>query len=316
MEKMIIGNSDIETTPIGVGTMPWSNSSMWGYGSKLGLEAARKAFQASLEAGVDFFDTAEIYGFGQSERVLGKLVRAAGRRIFVATKYAPMPWRFTRGQVRRALEKSLERLGLEQVDLYQVHFPGGWIKIETLMEALADAVEAGLTRTVGVSNYNLEQMQRAHAALAKRGIALVSNQVEYSLTQQSPRTNGLLDACQELGITLIAYSPLGRGALTGKYRPGREPKDARRFYGQFKQDQLEILVPLLEAMDEIGHAHRDKSAAQVALNWLARQPNVFPIPGAKDACQAQENAAAIDWMMSDEEAQRLDELSAPFRSAS
>jgi len=287
---------------------------MWGYGSKLGVEEAGKAFHASLEAGIDFFDTAEIYGFGQSERVLGELVNAAGRRIYVATKYAPMPWRFTRGQVRRALEKSLERLGLEQVDLYQVHFPGGWIKIETLMDALADAVEAGLTRTIGVSNYNLEQMRRAHAALEKRGLPLTSNQVEYSLIQQSPRTSGLLEACQEMDITLIAYSPLGRGALTGKYRPGKAPQDARRFYGQFKQDQLEKLGPLLEAMDEIGREHGDKSEAQVALNWLVRQPNVFSIPGAKNASQAQDNAAAIDWMMSDEEARRLDDISAPFRS--
>jgi aryl-alcohol dehydrogenase-like predicted oxidoreductase len=183
------------------------------------------------------------------------------------------------------------------------------------MDALADAVEAGLTRYIGVSNYNLEQMRRAHAALAKRGIPLVSNQVEYSLVQQSPRINGLLEACQEMDITLIAYSPLGRGALTGKYRPGRAPQDARRYYGQFKQDKLEQLAPLLDAMDEIGQAHGGKSVAQVALNWLARQPNVFPIPGAKNARQAQDNAAAIDWRMSDEEAQRLDERSAPFRSA-
>jgi aryl-alcohol dehydrogenase-like predicted oxidoreductase len=309
MEKLIIGKSNIETTPVGVGTMPWSNSSMWGYGSKLGLEEARTAFQASLEAGVDFFDSAEIYGFGQSERVLGKLVGTTSQPVYVASKYAPMPWRFTNSQVRGALEKSLDRLGLDHLDLYQVHFPGGWIKIENLMEALADAVEAGLTRYIGVSNYNLEQMRRAHAALAKRGIPLVSNQVEYSLVQQAPRTNGLLEACQEMDITLIAYSPLGRGALTGKYRPGKAPQDARRFYGQFKQDKLEQLAPLLDAMEEIGQANGGKSVAQVALNWLARQPNVFPIPGAKNAHQAQDNAAAIDWTMSDEEAQRLEDLS-------
>jgi aryl-alcohol dehydrogenase-like predicted oxidoreductase len=313
MEKISFGKTEIKTTPIGVGTMPWSNSKMWGYGSKLGPEAAGAAFQASLEAGVDFFDTAEIYGWGQSERILGKLLGSTEQPVYVATKYAPLPWRFTRSQVRRALEKSLERLGLEYVDLYQVHFPGGLIKIEALMDALADVVEAGLTRYIGVSNYNLEQMQRAQAALAKRGVALVSNQVEYSLVQQSPRASGLLEVCQEMGITLIAYSPLGRGALTGKYRPGSPPKDARRFYGHFKQERLEALLPLLEAMDQIGHAHGGKSAAQVALNWLARQPNVFPIPGAKNARQARENAAAIDWTMSAEEAQRLDELSAPFR---
>jgi aryl-alcohol dehydrogenase-like predicted oxidoreductase len=313
MQKLRIGKSDIETTAIGVGTMPWSNSSMWGYGSKLGLEEAGEAFKASLEAGIDFFDSAEIYGFGQSERVLGELVGGTDQKVYVASKYAPMPWRFTSGHVRRALEKSLDRLGLEHLDLYQVHFPGGWIGIETLLEALADAVKAGLTRYIGVSNYNLEQMRRAHAALAKRGIPLVSNQVEYSLVQQSPRTNGLLQACQEMDITLIAYSPLGRGALTGKYRPGKAPQDSRRFYGQFKQDKLEQLAPLLDAMEEIGEAHGGASTAQVALNWLARQPNVFPIPGAKNARQAQDNAAAIDWRMSNEEAGRVDDLSTTFR---
>ena len=157
-------------------------------------------------------------------------------------------------------------------------------------------------------------MRRAHAHLAKRGIPLVSNQVEYSLIHRSPAADGILDACTELNVTLIAYSPLGRGVLSGKYRPGASVQDVRRFYRQFGGDQLEKIMPIIAVLEEIGGAH-DKSPAQVTLNWLARQPHVLPISGVKNARQAESNASAIGWEMSAAESARLDEVSLSFHRA-
>jgi len=313
MEQIRIGTSDLSVGRMGVGAMPWSDSRAFGFGSRLGLAEARSAFEACIAAGMTLFDTAEIYGFGKSERILGELVRGESRPTCVATKFAPYPWRLARGSVLAALKRSLGRLGLERVDLYQIHFPSPWSGIRRLMEGLADAVEAGLARHVGVSNFSVDQMREAHAALAARGVPLVSNQVEYSLVKRSPETNGVLETCRELDVTLIAYSPLGRGVLSGKYRPGAGPADMRRRSAVFREERLERIMPLVDAMREIGAAYGGRSPAQVALNWLARQSHVLPIPGAKTPSQAQDNADAVDWMMSDEESGRLDELTREFR---
>jgi len=163
---------------------------------------------------------------------------------------------------------------------------------------------------VGVSNYNAGQTRRAHAALAERGIPLVSNQVNYSLLHRSPEANGTLDTCRELGITLIAYTPLASGALTGKYRPGgRKPQATRRVMSAYRK--LESVMPVIEDLERIGRSH-DRSPAQVALNWLARQENVLPIPGAKNAQQAQDNARSIDFEISEQEAEQLDIATRPW----
>ena len=310
MEQIRIGNSDMVVSRMGVGTMAWSNSKRWGYGADLGRQDVEAAFKISAANGPVLFDSAEIYGFGQSERILGELIQGNHEPLYVATKYAPLPWRFNRRSVTKAIDKSLGRLGLNQVDLYQVHFPRGWIKIEVLMSALADAVEAGKIRHIGVSNYSADQMNRAQSALADRGLALVSNQVEYSLINRKVEFNNVLERCRELGVTLIAYSPLGRGVLSGKYTPGKSARDMRRYYAHFKDKELASFQPLINALREIGQAHGDKSPAQVSLNWLARQPGILPIPGAKDEQQAQDNAAAINWQMSEEEASRLSQISA------
>jgi aryl-alcohol dehydrogenase-like predicted oxidoreductase len=310
MEQIRIGNSDMVVSRMGVGTMAWSNSKRWGYGADLGRQDVEAAYKVSAANGPVLFDSAEIYGFGQSERILGALIQGNQKPLYVATKYAPMPWRFNRRGVMKAIDKSLDRLGVKQIDLYQVHFPGGWLKIERLMNALAGAVEAGKIRHIGVSNYSADQMNRAQSALANRGLSLVSNQVEYSLINREVEFNNVFERCRELGVTLIAYSPLGRGILSGKYSPGKSTTDMRRHYGQFKDKKLASFRPLIDALREIGQAHGDKSPAQVSLNWLARQPGILPIPGAKSEQQAQDNAAAITWQMSEEEASQLSQISA------
>jgi aryl-alcohol dehydrogenase-like predicted oxidoreductase len=309
MDMIHIGRSDLVVPRLGVGAMTWSDSPGREAAQVQPQTEAAGAFHESVAAGVRFFDTAEIYGWGSSERVVGSLVRSEPERVVIASKYAPLPNRFSARSVSRALEASLERLGMESLDLYQVHFPFSWLGVEGLMGALADAVAAGKIRYVGVSNYSAAQMRRAHEALARRGVPLVSNQVEYSLVRRDPERNGVLAACRELEITLIAYSPLGRGLLTGKYRPGSNVRDGRRFYRQFRGRNLARLMPLVAALEEIGQENGGKTPAQVALNWLMRQPEVLPIPGARNAKQARQNAGATGWEMTPEEAGRLDRLS-------
>ena len=242
LNSVQLGRDGSEVRPLGVGTNSWNERT---------FEGAREAFSASLDAGITLIDTAEVYGRGESERVIGRLLSESGRSAAVATKFAPLPLRLSEGSLRRALAASLGRLELASVDLYQVHWPFTFVRIETLMRRLAHEVAAGRVRGVGVSNYGATQMRRAHAALAEAGIPLVSNQVNYSLLHRAPETNGVLYACRELGTTLIAYTPLASGALTGKYRPdGRRPTGVRRHMGAFRN--LEQVMPVVEELGKIG----------------------------------------------------------------
>ena len=303
LPDMPLGSTDVLLRPLGVGTNSWGDEA----GEEVGATNPAAAVEAAIASGVNLFDTAEIYNRGASERALGRAFAGSEASAFVATKFAPLPWRLTSAALSSALDASLRRLQRETVDLYQIHFPFTLLRIPSLMNRLADAVEAGRVRYAGVSNYSASQMRTAHSALARRGVPLVSNQVNYSLLNRQPERNGLLEACRELDVTLIAYFPLASGMLTGKYRTGgQQATGFRRFSGNFRH--AERLEPLLQALDEIGQTH-GRTLGQVAINWLARQDNVLPIPGARHARQAQENAGAIDFAISDAEAARLSELS-------
>ena len=303
-----LGRSDIFISPMGVGTLAWGNK-MWGYGKGDYTDAdLRDAFKISLEAGINFFDTAELYGFGRSEKILGGFLKtevvSKEKPIIVATKFFPFPFRLNRQCLQKALRRSLIRLELNSVDLYQVHWPLPPIPIETWMEGLAQAISLGLTRTAGVSNFNPQQMRRAHTALAQRGIQMVSNQVKYSLLDRQVERNGLMALCQELGITLIAYSPLEMGMLTGKYTPSNRPTGNRR--QRYSSTYLEQIQPLINLMREIGQSYAGKTPAQVALNWTICKGTV-PIPGAKNKRQAQENIGALGWQLTKQELISLEE---------
>jgi aryl-alcohol dehydrogenase-like predicted oxidoreductase len=180
------------------------------------------------------------------------------------------------------------------------------------MGSMADAVEAGKVRAIGVSNYSAAQVRIAHAALAERGIPLASNQVEYSLLHRAPEVNGVLDACRELGITLIAYQSLAMGVLTGKYRPGDRPKGIRRFGRYFRGDGLKKAQPVVALLREIGEGH-SKTPAQVALRWLMEQDSVLPIPGAKNGRQAASNAEALSFSLAVAEIEALDQATTAWR---
>lgn len=306
-DTVSLGRTEIRVTPLGLGTWQWGDTLFWGYGKGYAESEIKAAFDASLAAGITFFDTAEVYGRGRSERFLGRFSAGHREGLVIATKFMPLPWRLGKGQLVAALRGSLARLGLTQVDLYQVHWPFPPRPVEFWADALADAVQAGLTRAVGVSNYNADQLRRAHEALAKRGVPLASNQVEYSLLHRAPERNGVLDACHELGVTLIAYSPLGKGLLTGKYTPDNPPPGFRKRIA--RREQLAQIQPLIGLLREIGAGHGGKSPSQVALNWLICKGAV-PIPGAKNARQAEQNAGALGWRLSAEEVAALDAASA------
>jgi aryl-alcohol dehydrogenase-like predicted oxidoreductase len=258
---------------------------------------------------VDLFDTAAMYSGGASEQRLGEL--ADGRHVVIATKFPP-GWLSTAEALPDALDQSLARLRRSTIDLYQHHFPSRRVSIPALMGLMADAVEAGKVRAIGVSNYSATQVRVAHAALAERGIPLASNQVEYSLLHRAPEVNGVLDACRELGITLIAYQPLAMGVLTGKYRPGDRPKGIRRFGRYFRGDGLKQAQPVVVLLGEIGE-RRSKTAAQVALRWLMEREGVLPIPGAKNERQAASNAQALSFSLDTAEIEALDRATTAWR---
>lgn len=313
-----LGRTALQVPLLGVGTMTWGDPSglsrytpaKLAYGGTEGPSQEEGAFHASMDAGVTLFDTAAIYSNGASERRLGELAR--GTRALVATKFPP-GLRATADDLPRALEASLARLGRTTIDLYQHHFPSRRVDIRSLMDAMADAVEAGTVRAVGVSNYSAAQMRLAHAALADRGVVLASNQVQYSLLHRRPETDGVLDACRELGITLLAYQPLASGALTGKYQDGTRPRGFRPLMPHFRSKGARAIAPVVALLAEIGRGH-DRDAAQVALRWLVQREAVLPIPGAKNARQAAANAGALTFVLDPGEVEALEQATRPWRS--
>lgn len=305
-----LGQSEVRVPLLGIGTWQWGDRLMWGYGKGgYGDADLRAVFDAALAGGITLFDTAEVYGMGRSETLLGRFVRESGKEVIVATKFMPFPWRLHRSRLLAALRRSLKRLGLARVDLYQVHFPLPPLPIEQWAESLAEAVELGLTRAVGVSNFSAAQMGRAFNALAARGVPLASNQIEYSLLHREPERNGQLQTARDLGVTIIAYSPLAKGLLTGKYTPESPPPGARgRIYSR---ELLQRIQPLIALLRDIGAAHGGKSPAQVALNWTICK-GTLPIPGAKNVRQLESNLGALGWRLTEDEVAALDEASAPF----
>lgn len=300
---------DRAIAPLGLGTWAWGDRAVWGmggYDAELTEDRIAEAWTATLDGGVALIDTAEVYGGGESERIIGRLLAADESRrddVVLATKFMPLPQKLDVAKaLRDALLGSIERLGVERVDLYQIHGPVSLRSKRALGDALAAVVEEGLTRAVGVSNYSVRETERIHAALAASGVALATNQVEMSLLRRQPETGGLTEACRRLGVTILAYSPLGQGRLTGKYSAAEPPPGSRTF-STHPMSTVDDLVARIRA---IGDDH-DRTPAQVALRWLI-QKGAVPIPGAKNADQATQNAGALGWTLSVDEMATLDRL--------
>ncbi|NEO09236.1 aldo/keto reductase [Moorena sp. SIO3I8] len=310
MQTIRLGQNGPMVTALGIGTWSWGDKLFWNYGSDYGTTQVKEAFEATLDAGINFFDTAEVYGLGESESLIGAFMKQLGRKAQIATKYFPLPWRFSAQSVSDALSDSLKRLQVEQVELYQVHMPFSFlISQQTLMNALADEVKRGRIGAIGVSNYSAKQMAEAHSYLAARGIPLAVNQVQYSLLHRKIESNGILDKARQLGVTILAYSPLAQGLLTGKYTIDNyiKPTGARAIDPRFSKSGLQKIAPVVKLLSQLGEKY-ERKPTQVALNWLIAQDGVIPIPGAKTAQQVQDNAGALGWALSQEDVTQLEQV--------
>ncbi|KAJ7526318.1 hypothetical protein O6H91_16G001800 [Diphasiastrum complanatum] len=310
-----LGKTSLKVSKLGVGTLQWGDPGS-GFGDKYVEEDLGNAFDELVKGGINFFDTAEVYGYqgipsGKSaEQMIGRfLLRQAIQEASkaslspkIATKFFTIPWtnflvgggfRLGRKSLLDALTASLKRLGKSKIDLYQIHFPFPTFSNSALMESLKEAVELGLTSAVGVSNYSKVQMEEAADLLAQYRVPLASNQVKYSLLSRKAEEEGLLKVCKERSITLIAYSPLESGLLSAKTF---QRKDRRALQVQ----------PLLRTLEKIGQESGGKSITQVALNYLVCK-GALPIPGCKTTNQAKEHCGVLDWRLEADQVAALDQ---------
>lgn len=306
----------IALPPLCIGTWAWGDKGTWNNASASAVQDLEGAWASLRRHDLFFLDTAEVYGRGESERIIAKLRcrddndpnDSFTARLVVASKFLPVPWPpsrlFPATGMPSFCRASLGRLGMDTMDLYQVHGPTHFANsVESMAAGLARCVELGLTRAVGVSNYSVDEMVRMDDALRARGLRLASNQVEFSLLRTLPaRPGGLLDECKKRGIVLMAYSPLGMGRLTGKYSRENPPPSGRRF-GNFPMDKL---MPLLDTLRDVARRH-DVSCSAVALKWVI-QKGAIPLGGVKNAKQADENARAAseEWSLAEADMQELE----------
>lgn len=307
--------SDVPLPAMGCGTWAWGNRLLWDYDPTMDGELQR-VFNACMDRGVTLFDSGDSYGTGRlngrSETLLGQFAKAYTGphrdQMGLATKLAAYPWRVTRSSVVRAGSASARRLG-RPIDLAQMHWSTAnyapWQE-GPFLEGLMDLYEQGQVKAIGLSNFGPKRLRLAHQRCQARGIPIATLQVQYSLLSTYPVTElGLKDICDELGIRLIAYSPLALGLLTGKYSPqGPFPKGVR---GLLFRDLLPKLQPLLQTLTVIAQ-HRQKTLTQVALNWCMAKGTI-PIPGAKSLPQAEENLGALGWALEAGEVEELDQAS-------
>ncbi len=311
-----LGQTKLAVSPIGLGCWQFAGGGVSsGFWKSPPQEEINRIVAAALAGGVNWFDTAEAYGFGRSERALAIALQAAGKRegeVVVATKWSPF-FR-TSGSLKESVGRREQFLAPYRVDLYQIHQPYALASVKGQMEAMADLLDAGHIQAAGVSNFSATLMRLSHQALGERGYPLASNQVKYSLLHRAIERDGTLKTAQELGITIIAYSPLAQGLLSDRYLAhpeliGKLPTIRRRLLGGLLKKSL----PLVQALADIGRSY-SATAAQVALNWLVNfhGTTVVAIPGATRVAQAEENAGALRFALSKDEMQRIDELSREF----
>ncbi|HEX9035280.1 MAG TPA: aldo/keto reductase [Streptosporangiaceae bacterium] len=300
---------DIDTakriSKIGLGTWQFGSRD-WGYGDAYADSEARAIVRRALDLGVTLFDTAEIYGFGRSERILGEALGDDLESIFLATKILPvMP---VAPVVQQRGVGSAARLGARKLDLYQVHQPNPAVRDGTIMRGMRALQRTGLVDEVGVSNYSLGRWIAAENALGAR---VLSNQVRYSLAVRKPERE-LLPYAQAHHRVIIAYSPLAQGLLSGKIDPANPPSNpARAGNSLFLPENIERAAGLIAVLREVADAH-SATPSQVALAWLIRNPVVVAIPGASSVAQLESNVAAADLELTDQEYQALREASDRF----
>lgn len=312
--KRQLGSTDITISPIGLGCWQFSQGAgmVGSYWATLDQRQMNEIVAASLHAGVSWFDTAEAYGNGKSEQGLSRALEAAGSEpgsVVVATKWFPA-FRFA-SNIGKTIGARKAALSPYPIDLYQVHHPFSFSSVAAQMQAMAQLVERGDVRAVGVSNFSAEAMRAAHAVLTRHGVVLASNQVRYSLLDRQIESNGVLETARELGVSIIAYSPLAQGILTGKFHEDpeliRSRPGPRKWLGRFKQSGLEETRPLIESLRRIAADH-EATPAQIALAWTVREPLVVAIPGATKVEHAQSNTGAMAVTLTAGDIAQLDSL--------
>lgn len=283
----------VRLSAVGLGTWQFG-SGEWGYGSAYAEETAPRIVARALDLGVNLLDTAEAYAFGKSETILGRAIAGRRRESFVATKLMPViPVDPVVGYRARG---SRRRLGIDAIDLYQVHWPNPVFALDRTMAAFAKLLAEGVIRHAGVSNFPLAKWREAERAL---GSPVLSNQVKYSLIDRGPERE-LVPWAQANDRLIMAYSPLGQGLLSGRYHADHLPGGLRAATAPFLPENLRSLAPVLDVLRQVAAAH-DATCAQVALAWLLRRPNVVVIPGASSVEQMERNAEAADLELSNEE---------------
>jgi aryl-alcohol dehydrogenase-like predicted oxidoreductase len=298
----------VRLSVVGLGTWQFG-SREWGYGQAFAEGEALRITERALDMGINLIDTAEVYGFGRSERAVGQAIAGRRQEAFVATKVFPVA-PFDPIVHQRALG-SRRRLGIDRIDLYQAHWPNPVVPPGRLFEALARLQREGIITHVGVSNYSLAGWQSAERLL---GGPVLSNQVEFSLVVRRPEKD-LVGWAHEHDRVVIAYSPLAQGLLSGRYSSAKRPGGMRAMRTLFLPRNLDLAQDLLGVLRDVAAAH-DAEPAQVALAWLIRRPNVIVIPGASSVAQLEFNAAAADLELTDEDDKRLSEASDRFHPIS
>lgn len=290
----------VHISRIGLGTWQFG-STEWGYGSDFASEKAPALVRRARDLGINLIDTAEMYGFGRSEKVVGRAIATHRDDYFIATKLAPVLPVPPIAQFRA--HRSASRLGLKEIDLYQLHWPNRIVPLGITISALKDLRDGGLVRNIGVSNYGLTLWQKAEEIL---GSPVISNQVELSLVKQKPLKK-LVPHAAENDRIVIAYSPLAKGLLSGRYSADETPTNlVRRRNSHFKPEFLDRARPLFEALKEIADGH-DATQSQIALAWVISHPNTVAIPGASSVEQLEQNARVAEIDLTAEEVDRLTE---------
>ena len=314
IQKRRLGKTDIEITPIGLGAMEFSG----GKGpikyilSAVPHEQQDEVIKVALDSGMNWIDTAEIYGSGESEKAVSRGLQAARKSpgdVIITTKWLPIVRRAK--SMRKSAAKSTQRLHPYPIDLYLVHRPESLSSVKTQMDEMAKLVDSGIIRAVGVSNFSANRMRKAHEALAERGIPLAANQMHFSLVKRNIEFNGMLDTAKELGITIIAYTPLGQGSLTGHLHknPGLL-EEMPRFRRSRLRGQLKKTKPLIDALEAIALEH-EATIAQIVLNWTVNYhgETIVSIPGATKTYQAEDNANAMRISLTKEQMETISTLS-------
>ncbi|HET7897230.1 MAG TPA: aldo/keto reductase, partial [Flavisolibacter sp.] len=308
MQKKPLGQSGLQTSQLGLGCMGMSDF----YGKRNDDESIR-VIQRVFELGIRFFDTADMYGPYTNEELVGKAIRDFRKEVTLATKFGivrdpddPSKRGFNGRPeyVRAACEGSLKRLKVETIDLYYLHRKDPATPIEETVGAMADLIREGKIRAIGLSEVNAETLRKAHAVHP-----ITALQSEYSLWTRDPE-DGVLQTCRELGVALVAYSPLGRGFLTGQIKSfdDFEPDDYRRHSPRFQGENFEKNLQLVKKLEEMAH-QKGCSTAQLALAWVLAQGNdIFPIPGTKQIKYLEENVGALDVRLTPEDLQEIEAI--------